>query len=62
MPIPADTMGEINVATSEVTPPTEREDVIRRLFWTPRDDLNSLILFLGEFKKLPGLRNRNQLL
>jgi hypothetical protein len=62
-PISAAKMGEILFATVATTPPAKCLNVTRRLFWSSRRvGLNSLILFLGEFKKTQGPRNENQLL
>jgi hypothetical protein len=62
MPIPEEKMDQISFAIEDKIPVNNRADVLRRLFWTTRTDgPNSLILFLGEFKKVDGLRNQNQL-
>jgi hypothetical protein len=56
MPIPGEKMDSIFRAVAAGTAPVELADVMRRLFWSPRPNgPNSLILFLGEFKKNTGL-------
>jgi hypothetical protein len=63
MPIPAEKMDAITVALDQVTTSNNYEEIFLRLFWTTSITLpNTLIIFLGEFKKVRGNRNQNQLL
>jgi hypothetical protein len=62
-PIPEEKMDDITAALNKITTRTNRQEILRRLFWTPNTiSQNTLIIFLGEFKKDEGARNQNQLL
>jgi hypothetical protein len=63
MPIPGETMDSIREAVAEITTSENRLDLTRRLFWTPTVTVsNTLIMFLGEFKRELDEKNQNQLL
>ena len=60
--IPDETMDDVELHVNQWTPEEERRDRILDLYWSPHTTRNSLIVFLGEFKKGSHERNRSQLL
>jgi hypothetical protein len=63
IPIPGEVMDKIGVAVRDSTKVEVLEETLHRLYWKPEAvDENSLMAFVGEFKKRLGTHNRNQLL
>jgi hypothetical protein len=64
MPISMEKMDSINASLNKIATPSNNFEIRRRLFWSTDTSPpnNTLIIFPGEFKKVPGNRNQNQLL
>ena len=61
--VPGERMDEVTLALTALgLVAADRSERLRRLFWTPNPTLpNTVIVFLGKFKKAEGDRNQNQL-